>query len=55
LVAEPGFLPLGVLPGADADPVRHAASLAPAVKVFDRLPDADAVESRRGRRVAFRW
>jgi hypothetical protein len=51
---EPGLLPLGVLPRADRDRLRHGVPRALPVEVLDRLPNADAVEPGRVRRVPFR-
>ena len=54
LVAEPGLLPLGVLPRADGDGLGHRLARPLPVQVLHRLADPDPVESRRVRRGALR-
>ena len=57
LVAEPGLLPLGVLPGRDRDRLGDVVARALAVQVLDRLPRAareyvDFIEGELGAEVA---
>src|SRR5215208_6759325 len=47
LMAKPGLLALGILPGSDGDRLRHRVSGSSAMQVFDGFTYTDAVETRR--------